>query len=405
MKCKLVDIAEFNPKEALKKGTIAKKVAMEQLRPFCRDIPGYTLEVFNGGTKFRNGDTIMARITPCLENGKTAKVTILDDGEIGFGSTEYIVFRAKEGVSDEDYLYYLICSPLVRDAAIKSMVGSSGRQRVQTDVVQNIEIDLPSIAEQKRIGSLLRSLDDKIELNKKISENLEQQAVLLFEKWFINFDNTSCPVIESQFGKIPSTFKIQKNIELPMIVTDYVANGSFASLKANVTLYQEPNYAYFIRNTDLKSGTFEVFVDEHSYRFLSKSTLYGGEIIISNVGDVGSVFLCPKLDKPMTLGNNIIMLRTKQRNLRYYLYIWFKWFYGQSLIQGITGGSAQPKFNKTDFKNLSVFLPDDALLEQFHKTVKPMFELIDRNNNENQNLITTRDTLLPKLMNGEIEIR
>lgn len=405
MKCKLVDIAEFNPKESLKKGTVAKKVAMEQLRPFCRDIPGYTLEAFNGGTKFRNGDTIMARITPCLENGKTAKVTILDDGEIGFGSTEYIVFRAKEGVSDEDYLYYLICSPLVRDAAIKSMVGSSGRQRVQTDVVQNIEIDLPPIAEQKRIGSLLRSLDDKIELNNKINENLEQQAVLLFEKWFINFDNTSCPMIESQFGKIPSTFKIQKNIELPMIVTDYVANGSFASLKANVTLYQEPNYAYFIRNTDLKSGTFEVFVDEHSYRFLSKSTLYGGEIIISNVGDVGSVFLCPKLDKPMTLGNNIIMLRTKQRNLQYYLYIWFKWFYGQSLIQGITGGSAQPKFNKTDFKNLSVFLPDDALLEQFHQTVKPMFELIDRNNDENQNLITTRDTLLPKLMNGEIEIR
>lgn len=179
---------------------------------------------------------------------------------------------------------------------------------------------------------------------------------------------------------------------------------SFASLKANVTLYQEPNYAYFIRNTDLKSGTFEVFVDEHSYRFLSKSTLYGGEIIISNVGDVGSVFLCPKLDKPMTLGNNIIMLRTEKKNLQYYLYIWFKWLHGQSLIQRIKGGSAQPKFNKTDFKNLPVFLPDDALLEQFHQTVKPMFELIDINNAESQSLIATRDTLLPKLMNGEIDI-
>lgn len=174
MKCKLADIAEFNPKESLKKGTIAKKVAMEQLRPFCRDIPCYTLEPFNGGTKFRNGDTIMARITPCLENGKTAKVAVLDDGEIGFGSTEYIVFRAKEGISDEDYLYYLVCSPLVRDAAIKSMVGSSGRQRVQTEVVQNLGIDLPSITEQKKIGALLRSLDDKIELNNKINDNLER---------------------------------------------------------------------------------------------------------------------------------------------------------------------------------------------------------------------------------------
>ena len=237
-----------------------------------------------------------------------------------------------------------------------------------------------------------------------LNNNLEQQAVLLFKKWFIEFDNTSKNMVKTRFGLIPDSFKLLKNGELPLVVTDYVANGSFASLKANVTLCQEPNYAYFIRNTDLKSGTFEVFVDEHSYKFLSKSTLYGGEIIISNVGDVGSVFLCPKLDKPMTLGNNIIMLRPEQENLRYYLYIWFKWLYGQSLMQGIKGGSAQPKFNKTDFKNLPIFLPPDDLLEQFHQIIKPMFELIDENNVEKQTLTTTRDTLLPRLMSGELDV-
>jgi type I restriction enzyme S subunit len=97
---KLSDIAEFNPKESLSKGTIAKKVAMDKLQPFCRDIPGYEMEAFSGGTKFRNGDTIMARITPCLENGKTAMINILDDNEIGFGSTEYIVFRAKNNYNE-----------------------------------------------------------------------------------------------------------------------------------------------------------------------------------------------------------------------------------------------------------------------------------------------------------------
>lgn len=241
-------------------------------------------------------------------------------------------------------------------------------------------------------------------MNNTINDNLEQQAVLLFKEWFTDFVNTSSNLIETQFGLIPDTFKLFKNGELPIIVTDYVANGSFASLKANVTLYNEPNYAYFIRNTDLKSKTFEVFVDEHSYNFLSKSTLYGGEIIISNVGDVGSVFLCPKLNKRMTLGNNIIMLRPEQDNLQYYLYIWFKWLYGQALIQGIKGGSAQPKFNKTDFKNLPIFLPPDDLLEQFHQIVKPMFELIDRNNAENQSLTITRDILLPKLISGELDV-
>lgn len=168
---KLKDIADFNPRESLAKGTVAKKIGMDKLQPFCRDVPGYELEPFSGGTKFRNGDTIMARITPCLENGKTAKVSILDDEEVGFGSTEYIVFRAKDGV-DEDFIYYLVCSPLVREPAIKSMVGSSGRQRVQTDVVQNLEIMVPDYEEQRRISGLLKLLDDKIELNNAINNNL-----------------------------------------------------------------------------------------------------------------------------------------------------------------------------------------------------------------------------------------
>ena len=168
---KLKDIAEFNPRESFAKGVVAKKVAMDKLQPFCRDIPGYELEPFSGGTKFRNGDTIMARITPCLENGKTAKVAVLDEGEVGFGSTEYIVFRAKDGI-DEDFIYYLVCSPLVREPAIKSMVGSSGRQRVQTDVVQNLEIMVPDYEEQKQISGILKSLDDKIVANTEINKNL-----------------------------------------------------------------------------------------------------------------------------------------------------------------------------------------------------------------------------------------
>lgn len=168
---KLSDIAEFNPRESLTKGSIAKKIAMEKLQPFTRDVPSYEFESYSGGTKFRNGDTIMARITPCLENGKTAKVTCLEDGEIGFGSTEYIVFRAQEGV-DEDYLYYLVCSPVVREPAIKSMVGSSGRQRVQTDVIQNLEIEVPPTEQQRKIGKLLKNLDDKIHLNTMINDNL-----------------------------------------------------------------------------------------------------------------------------------------------------------------------------------------------------------------------------------------
>lgn len=172
-KKKLSDIADFNPRETIKKGELAKKIPMDVIRPFCRDIPYYVEECFSGGTKFRNGDTIMARITPCLENGKTAQVSILNDGEVGFGSTEYIVLRAKEGIADKNYLYYLVCSPMVRESAIKSMVGSSGRQRVQTDVLKNLEIYVPSLSEQEKIGAFLKLFDDKIALNDRINNNLD----------------------------------------------------------------------------------------------------------------------------------------------------------------------------------------------------------------------------------------
>ena len=168
----LDEVIEINPTETLKKGVIAKKIGMEKLQPYCRDIPAFEMSEYSGGTKFRNGDTIMARITPCLENGKIAMVNVLEPDETGFGSTEYIVFRAKENITTPDFVYYLICSPVVREPAIKSMVGSSGRQRVQTDVVKKLNIALPPYDVQKKIGEILKALDDKIRLNNEINSNL-----------------------------------------------------------------------------------------------------------------------------------------------------------------------------------------------------------------------------------------
>ena len=173
---RLKEIAVFNPRETLKKGAVAKRIAMEQLQPFCRDVSAFDFAAFNGGTKFRNGDTIMARITPCLENGKMAKINVLDEDEVGFGSTEYIVLRAREEI-DEDFLYYLVYSSYVRNAAIKSMVGSSGRQRVQISALENLPIQVPSYREQQKIGRTLKDIDDKIASNRAINKNLDEECI------------------------------------------------------------------------------------------------------------------------------------------------------------------------------------------------------------------------------------
>lgn len=305
--------------------------------------------------------------------------------------------------TDALFLYYLL---KYNKDKIESMGSGTTFKEVSGNTMKNIVVSVPTDKKaQENIASVLGSIDDKIEENERINKNLEEQAVVLFRSWFSAFSlSPNSPRVNSEFGEIPEDFAVVKVGSLPMLVTDYVANGSFASLKANVNLYQEPNYAYFIRNTDLKSGSFGVFVDQHSYEFLSKSTLFGGEIIISNVGDVGSVFLCPKLDGRMTLGNNIIMLRPEDDHLRYYLYIWFKYLQGQALIQGIKGGSAQPKFNKTDFKNTSVLIPPKDMLSRFHETVAPMFETISQRQTETSRLADLRDTLLPQLMSGEIDV-
>jgi len=397
MKCKLEEICLFRMgKTDVANLTIETYISTENMLPDKSGIVNATsLPSVDLTQAYEKGDVLVSNIRPYFKKIWKAKSN-------GGCSNDVLVFTAKEN-TDSDFLYYVLADDAFFSYAMATSKGTKMPRGDKKSIMQ-YEVPCYDIETQQKIASILKSIDEKIELNNAINNNLEQEAVLLFKKWFIEFDNTSRNMLETRFGLIPDSFKLLKNGELPLVVTDYVANGSFASLKANVTLYQEPNYAYFIRNTDLKSGTFEVFVDKHSYNFLSKSTLYGREIIISNVGDVGSVFLCPKLDKPMTLGNNIIMLRPEQENLRYYLYIWFKWLYGQSLIQGIKGGSAQPKFNKTDFKNLPIFLPPDDLLEQFHQIVKPMFELIDENKAENQALTITRDALLPKLMSSELDV-
>lgn len=189
----LGDVISFNPKESLKKGTIAKKIGMDKLNPFNRNIQGFEKTEFKSGTKFRNGDTLLARITPCLENGKTAQVGILDENEIGFGSTEFIIMREKNNETINDFIYYLAISSEFRNIAIKSMTGTSGRQRAQKDVLEKTVIKLPCLDEQKSIAHILSTIDEKIEVNNKISKNLENMAQAIFKQWFVNFEFPCIP--------------------------------------------------------------------------------------------------------------------------------------------------------------------------------------------------------------------
>ena len=132
--CQIADYVDVNPKRSLKKDMPAKCVDMSFLSTSGPFPSGWETKGYSGGMKFLNGDTIMARITPCLENGKVAYVNFLDYGEVAFGSTEYIVLHAKERIAPE-FTYFLARNKSFVDYATKNMNGSSGRQRVSGDTI------------------------------------------------------------------------------------------------------------------------------------------------------------------------------------------------------------------------------------------------------------------------------
>ena len=384
-KKKLSDIADFNPRETIKKGAVAKKISMDVLRPFYRDVPYYTEECFSGGTKFRNGDTIMARITPCLENGKTAQVSILNAGEVGFGSTEYIVFRAKEGIADKDYLYYLVCSPEVREPAIKSMVGSSGRQRVQTDVVKNLEIDVPPLVEQEKIGSFLKSFDDKIALNDKINKNLEQQAEAIFQSILSNAVTT---VNLGEIADVKGGKRLPKGVNLidipnthPYIRVRDLNNVLFASLT--------PDYAY---------------VDEETQKSISRYIVSTGDVLISIVGTIGLTAIVDSTLDKANLTENCVKVTNLKHITPEYLLLYLRSQLGREAITKGTVGAVQQKLPIKNIQAIPIPLLNEKDKDTLFCTLDSIFAEISSNVIQSAKLSSLRDTLLPRLMSGELDV-
>ena len=186
----LSDIVELNPRLSITKGKLAPFIEMAALPTDDKYIPVIGERVVSGsGAKFQNGDTLFARITPCLENGKGGYVAGLPDGVVAQGSTEFIVFRAKDS-GDEQFVYYISRHPEFRMFAEKGMEGTSGRQRVTWKTLSDYKIHPLQSTERRAIGEILASLDDKIELNRKMNETLEGMAREVFRDWFVDFGPT-----------------------------------------------------------------------------------------------------------------------------------------------------------------------------------------------------------------------
>lgn len=378
----LGDFMQCNPKRTIKKGQKARKITMDLLIPHSKTIRNWNYEPYSGGAKFQNGDTIMARITPCLENGKHAFVSILDKGEIAYGSTEYFVFCGKEEVSDNDFVYYLTKTPLFRDTAIKSMVGSSGRQRAQMDVLENLKMLVPKdISDQRRIASILSSLDRKIELNNKINADLEEMAQAIFKNWFVDFEPfKDGKFVDSELGMIPEGWKVGtldeifslkygKNLSTSMILE----KGDYPVYGANgiIGYYNEFNCdKYSVLVTSRGNGSGDVSRTHHPKSFIT---------------------------------NNSFVVEP----LEHYKYIKLPFINGLFNIidfKSYCSGSAQPQLTNKAMRNICIISPPRELVIKYCEILKTLFSHIECVIDESSRLSTLRDTLLPRLMSGELEV-
>lgn len=234
------------------------------------------------------------------------------------------------------YLYYALQCTDVSDI-VRGMPPKLNQANMRT-----ILIPIPSISEQNRIVEILDTFTASIDnLKEQIAQRRKQYEY--YRDQLLNLE-----------GK--------EGVEMKTCgsyceVTDYVANGSFATLRENVSYKQEPDYAILVRTTDL-SNNFKgdkIYIDERAYSFLSKSSLFGGEIIINNIGaGVGQTFKCPYLKERMSLGPNSILVRTPNNDFFYY---YFNSIYGQNAMMKVVTPGAMPKFNKTGFKSITIPVP------------------------------------------------
>lgn len=380
------DFIDFNPRLSLKKGDIATKVAMDKLKPFTKKIPETEKAEFNGGAKFCNGDTVMARITPCLENGKTSYVDMLDDGEIGFGSTEFIVMRAKTGISDPQFVYYTAINPVFRNVAIKSMVGSSGRQRVQQSVLEELELSVPDLEEQRRIGAFLARIDEKIALNDRINDNLQQQVAALFESWFVNYDPWD-GVQPSEWENAPlGSFVEIKRGGSPRPIQDFLSDSGLRWLK--------------ISDATSLSSPFVLEIKEHIKEEGLRKTvfLHAGELVLSNSATPG----IPKILDVDTCIHDGWLYFPKSELSKYYLYLFFKHFRKELVALG--NGSVFTNLKTDILKAFPATKADESTLKEFDALVTPLFDAMLNADRENFKLAAMRDALLPKLMSSEIDV-
>ena len=432
------DAVHLNPTVKLTKGNRYPFVDMKSLNPACREVVPNEMRTFqSGGARFLPKDTLLARITPCLENGKIARYNPIGTNREAFGSTEFIVIRGKDGVTDNNFVYYLTIWPEFRKFAISQMTGSSGRQRVPVGSLAGFTFNLPPLSEQKAIVQILGSLDDKIELNRRMNETLEAMAQALFKSWFVDFD----PVIDNALAAgnpVPDELKEKAAIRQAL-------GDKRKSLPNDIRRFFPSEFAYTEEMGWIPKGwktqTIDSIIEIDPAVNLSKNTVapfvdmkalplkgysvtainkkpYAGGAKFQN-GDVLVARITPCLENGKTAivdfldsgqvgfgSTEFIVLRGKAHiSTPFVACLSRNAEFREHCIKSMVGSSGRQRVQKDCFSNFYLSLPEkDMLLKKFFLLTEKNFEQAHKFSKQSRLLADLRDTLFPNLLSGEIDV-
>lgn len=389
------DKVQCNPTVKLKKGKQYPLVDIDKIIPGYKFVSNVEVCDYNGqgGAKYQNRDVLMARITPCLENGKIALADI--QGNEGIGSTELLVFRGIDGVSDTDYIYYLLNTKYMRQLAANSMTGASGRQRADLKFIKKIPWKFPTLKQQKEISAVLSQYDNLIVINKKRIKLLETTAQQLYKEWFVRFRFPGYETTKFVDG-IPQGWEKCK-------LKDMISFNPVYRIKKGSVYTKIPMEA--LPTDGLSIDTDAITAEDSS----SGTHFINGDVLCAKItpclenGKTGLV-ACLQEDEVGVGSTEFIVMHGERVNSFFVYCIARDERFRQQAINSMNGADGRQRADISFIQNRPWILPDKQILRQFKALTDKMVATVLRLEQQNKNLTKQRDLLLPRLMSGKLTV-
>ena len=298
---------------------------------------------------------------------------------------------------EKDFLFYFLKSEYGQNEINKGIVGAV-QAKLPIKNIENIKIPIPSLEEQRRIAAILGALDDKIELNRRINANLEEQAQALFKSWFVDFEPfRDSPFVDSELGKIPQGWKVGTLSEIGAVI----GGGTPSKI---VSEYYTDNGIAWITPKDLSTNNCkftsmgETDISELGYKNSSAKLMPRGSVLFSSRAPIGYISIA----KNEICTNQGFKSIVPQKAGTCFIYYFLR--NNTSKIESMASGSTFKEASGGLMKSLEVIIPTNKIFTAFEEAIQPLLDMQEHNEDENARLSVLRNTLQPKLMAGEINV-